>query len=58
MKGGYPSDNETVSEQKLRTQAVYLQNQDIKNMVFSKEVANGKVKEDESGLLDETNIRE
>ena len=58
MKGGYPSDNETVNEAKLRTQSVFLQNQDMKNMVFSKKVVNESSQEDESGLLDETNIRD
>ena len=52
MKGGYPSDNENVMENKL-AKTVYLQNKDmIKNLVFESK------QEDKSKLLDEGNIKD
>ena len=52
MKGGYPSDNENVMENKL-AKTVYLQNKDmIKNLVFESK------QQDESKLLDEDNIKD
>ena len=52
MHGGYPSDNENVSEN-LTTSAVYHKNKEsLKDIVFKKETIN------ESGLLDEENIKD
>ena len=52
MKGGYPSDNENVSEN-LTTNAVYHKNKEaLKDIVFKKQTIN------EAGLLDEDNIKD
>ena len=52
MHGGYPSDNENVSEN-LTTQAVYHKNKEaLKNIVFSKE------SKSEPNLLSEDNIKD
>jgi len=52
MHGGYPSDNENVSEN-LTTNAVYYKNKEaLKDIVFKKQTIN------ESGLLDEDNIKD
>ena len=52
MHGGYPSDNENVSEN-LTTSAVYHKNKEsLKDIVFKKQTIN------ESGLLDEENIKD
>ena len=52
MKGGYPSDNDNVSEN-TSTSTVYLQNKDmLKDIVFKKN------RKDDSKLLDENNIKD
>jgi len=52
MHGGYPSDNENVSEN-LTTNAVYHKNKEaLKDIVFKKQTIN------EAGLLDEDNIKD
>lgn len=52
MHGGYPSDNENVSEN-LTTQAVFHKNKEsLKSIVFEKEMIN------ESDLLNEDNIKD
>ena len=52
MHGGYPSDNENVSEN-LTTQAVFHKNKEsLKNIVFQKELLK------ESDLLNEDNIKD
>ena len=52
MKGGYPSDNENVMENRSAN-TVYLQNKDmLKKIVFDKK------KEDDSQLLSEDNIKD
>lgn len=52
MHGGYPSDNENVSEN-LTTQAVFFKNKEsLKSIVFEKEMIN------ESDLLNEDNIKD
>ena len=52
MHGGYPSDNENVSEN-LTTQAVFHKNKEsLKNIVFEKELIK------ESDLLNEDNIKD
>jgi len=52
MHGGYPSDNENVSEN-LTTQAVFHKNKEsLKNIVFQKELLN------ETDLLNEDNIKD
>ena len=57
MKGGYEQDNDKLKEVSLSTKSVFFQNKDIftdtKKLIFEK-----KSSEKESGLLDESNIKD